>query len=87
LSPPQHSPARELELVADALTFPTSVAFAADGVPLVAECGLGFGGARAGGRVLRLGRRRTVLAERLQPPVNEFAALELEQIRANSSHP
>jgi hypothetical protein len=34
----------QLELVADMLTFPTSVAFAADGAPLVAEPGAGVGG-------------------------------------------
>ena len=57
----------ELELVAGALTFPTSVAFAADGTPLVAESGLGFGGARSGGRVLRArAARAQVLVEGLQ---------------------
>ncbi len=58
------------ELVAGALTFPTSVAFAADGAPLVAESGVGFGGAPPGGRVLRLGRAPQVLVEGLHAPVN-----------------
>ena len=60
----------ELELVADALAFPTSVAFAADGAPLVAESGVGLGGAPSGGHVLRLGRTREVLVEGLHAPVN-----------------
>ena len=60
----------ELELVADAPAFPTSVAFAADGAPLVAESGVGLGGAPSGGHVLRLGRTREVLVEGLHAPVN-----------------
>jgi glucose/arabinose dehydrogenase len=63
--------APELELLADGLSWPTSLAFDDDGVPLVAESGLPFGGAEPGGRVLRLSRRGTeVLAGGLPAPVN-----------------
>jgi hypothetical protein len=61
-----------LELVADGLAFPTSVALDPDGVPYVAEAGLPFGGAAPGGRVWRLapGRERELVADGLRPPVN-----------------
>ncbi len=66
------TPAADLELVVDDLSFPTSVALDDGGRVYVAESGLPFGGARPGGRVWALdedGRRR-VLAEGLRPPVN-----------------
>jgi glucose/arabinose dehydrogenase len=61
-----------LELVADGFSFPTSLTFDEQGVAYVAEAGLPFGGASAGGAVWRLsadGARRTV-AEDLRTPVN-----------------
>ena len=65
-------PAPALELVADGLSFPTSLSFDDAGIAYVAESGLPFGGARPGGRVLRLGDQgaHEVLAERLRAPVN-----------------
>ena len=57
---------------AQGLDFPTSAAFAADGTLYVAESGLPFGGARPGGRVVRVatdGSSQVVL-EGLRPPVN-----------------
>ena len=61
-----------LELVAEGLSFPTSVTFDDEGGTYVAESGLPFGGARPGGRVWRLGAdaRRTLLVDDLRPPVN-----------------
>ncbi|WP_410619949.1 PQQ-dependent sugar dehydrogenase [Amycolatopsis sp. cmx-8-4] len=60
--------------VADGLQFPTSVVFDDEGRSYVAESGLPFGGAPAGGRVWRLdtrpGRpRRTLVADGLAGPV------------------
>jgi glucose/arabinose dehydrogenase len=60
------------ELLAEDFDFPTSVAFADDGTLYVAESGLPFGGARPGGRIVRIERdgRRTVVLENLRAPVN-----------------
>src|SRR5262245_20733353 len=63
------------ELVAQGFDFPTSVARADDGTASVSESGLPFGGARAGGRIVRVepdGRRMTVL-DGLRQPVNGLA--------------
>src|SRR5215470_2752654 len=69
------SPGSALRLVAGELSFPTSLAFAGDGTPLVAESGLPFGGARPGGRVLRLRRDGwEPLADGLGWPVNGLTA-------------
>lgn len=60
------------EVVARGLDFPTSVAFDGRGIPWIAESGLPFGGARPGGRILKVepdGQTRTQLAE-LRSPVN-----------------
>jgi glucose/arabinose dehydrogenase len=63
--------ANRLELVADGLSFPTSVTFDESGIPYVAESGLPFGGAQPGGRIWRLApESRTLLAEKLRQPVN-----------------
>lgn len=57
--------------VSPRLSFPTSLAFDGDGVLHVAESGLPFDRARAGGRILRLGARGIeVLADGLGQPVN-----------------
>ena len=78
----------ELDLVAGGLSFPTSVAFAADGAPLVAESGLPFGGAPVGGRVLRLGAGGPrILADRLRPPVNGLTAYHDVLLVSEGGHP
>ncbi len=60
------------ELVAQGFDFPTSVAFADDRTLYVAESGLPFGGARPGGRIIRVEAdgRRTVVLDGLRQPVN-----------------
>jgi glucose/arabinose dehydrogenase len=61
-----------LALAADGFSFPTSLTFDPTGGAYVAEAGLPFGGAPAGGRVWRLEPRgnRRLLADGLAPPVN-----------------
>lgn len=60
------------ELIADGLSFPTSLGFDDEGVAYVAESGLPFGGAQPGGRVWRVAPDggRTPVAENLRQPVN-----------------
>jgi glucose/arabinose dehydrogenase len=60
------------ELVAQGFDFPTSIAFADDGTPYVAESGLTFGGARGGGRIVRIETDggRTLVLDNLRQPVN-----------------
>lgn len=67
-----HDEGSEPELIADGLSFPTSLALSEDGVCYVAESGLPFGGAPPGGRIWRLesNAQRTLLVENLRPPVN-----------------
>jgi len=64
--------ANRLELVADGLSFPTSVTFDETGTPYIAESGLPCGGAQPGGRIWRIAPdgSRTLLAEKLRQPVN-----------------
>lgn len=60
----------DTEVVADGFHFPTSMAFDADGRLYVAESGLPFAGAPAGGRVYRVvddDDGRTLLADDLIP--------------------
>lgn len=59
-------------LVAGGLDFPTSIAFGADGAVYVAESGLAFGGARPGGRIVRIGADGALepVLEGLRAPVN-----------------
>lgn len=61
-----------MELIAEGLDFPTSVAFDRAGGVYVAESGLPFAGARPGGRVLRIepDGSKTCLRDGLRPPVN-----------------
>ena len=61
---------KDLQLVADGFSFPTSVAFDDNGTAYVAESGLPFDGAQPGGRVWRLGRARELVAEGFRQPVN-----------------
>src|SRR5437899_2566557 len=60
------------EIVANGLTFPTSLTFEPSGTAYVAESGLPFCGALPGGRVWRLpsNGEKSLLAEGLRPPVN-----------------
>jgi glucose/arabinose dehydrogenase len=60
------------EQLAEGLDFPTSAAFADDGALYVAESGLPFGGARPGGRIVRIGQggSLTTVLEGLRAPVN-----------------
>lgn len=64
-----------LEVVFDELSFPTSLAIGDDGSFYVAESGLAFGGASAGGRIWRFASSgdRTLLAQDLRAPVNGVA--------------
>lgn len=59
-------------LIAGGLDFPTSIAFGADGEIYAAESGLPFGGARPGGRIVRIGRdgKPETVLEGLRAPVN-----------------
>lgn len=77
------------ELVADGLSFPTSVTFDAAGTAYVAEAGLPFGGAPPGGRVWRLeaNGNRALLAEGLRPPVNGLAFHEGGLYVSEGGHP
>jgi glucose/arabinose dehydrogenase len=60
-----------VEALAADLTFPTSVTFDPSGTAYVAESGLPFGGAPAGGRIWALppGGHRRLVADGLGPPV------------------
>jgi glucose/arabinose dehydrogenase len=60
-----------LERVAGNFAFPTSLAFAPDGTPFVAEAGLPLGGARSGGRVWKVVHdgSRALIVDDLPPPV------------------
>ncbi len=60
------------ELVADGLSFPTSVTFDEEGTIYIAESGLSFAGAAPGGRIWRINDdgSRTLLVEHLRAPVN-----------------
>jgi glucose/arabinose dehydrogenase len=65
----------DLELVVDGLTFPTGMAFDAEGSVYVSESGLPFGGAPPGGRILRIADgEHIIVAEALSPPVNGVTA-------------
>lgn len=68
---PPDEPGSRLELVADGLSFPTSLTFDAAGTAYVAESGLPFGGARPGGRIWRLeaSGARSLLAANLRHSV------------------
>src|SRR5947209_19638055 len=62
----------KLELVAENLSFPTSLTFDQKGTAYIAESGLPVGGARPGGRIWALtpGEDRSLIAEGLRQPVN-----------------
>jgi len=67
-SPPDRS---FTKLVAEGLDFPTSASISDDGTIYAAESGLPFGGARAGGRIVRIGADGSpvIVLEGLRAPV------------------
>src|SRR5712691_13216350 len=78
-----------LELVAEGLSFPTSVTFDQAGVPYVAESGLPFGGAPLGGRIWRIASdgSHSLLAEKLRPPVNGLTFHDGSLYVSEGGHP
>src|SRR5437762_13623086 len=77
------------ELVADGFSFPTSLTFDKSGVAYVAESGLPFGAAPAGGRIWRLDSDsdRTLLIEGLRPPVNGLTFHQGSLYISEGGHP
>ncbi len=78
-----------LELVADDLSFPTSLTFDREGEAYVAEAGLPFGGATPGGRIWRLapGGSRELLLDDLRPPVNGLTFHDGSFFISEGGHP
>jgi Glucose / Sorbosone dehydrogenase len=77
-----------MNVIAEGLNFPTSIAFGPDGAIYVAESGLPFGGAPLGGRVWRIhDGERTCLVEGLRPPVNGLIFHESRLIISEGGHP
>ncbi len=78
-----------LELVADGIAFPTSLVFDEAGRMYIAESGLPFGGARAGGRIWRFEAdgSRTLLAEKLRQPVNGLTLYKGSLYISEGGHP
>jgi glucose/arabinose dehydrogenase len=77
------------ELVADGLSFPTSLTFDEAGIAYVAESGLPFGGAPAGGRIWRIGSddNRSLMIEGLRPPVNGLTFHQGSLYISEGGHP
>lgn len=77
------------ELVADGFSFPTSLTFDEAGIAYVAESGLPFGGAPAGGRIWRIGSdgNRSLLIEGLRPPVNGLTFHQGNLYISEGGHP
>lgn len=75
MRPPAGSALPNTEAVSEGLDFPTSAAFDDGGVLYAAESGLPFGGARPGGRIVRIGSdgSRTTALGGLRAPVNGLA--------------
>ncbi len=79
-----------MEVFADGLNFPTSLAQSPDGVLYVAESGLPFAGAPAGGVIWRLnhdGSRRERVLDGLRAPVNGLLWHEDALIVSEGGHP
>jgi glucose/arabinose dehydrogenase len=78
-----------LERVAGGFDFPTSLAFDERGALYVAESGLAFAGARAGGRVWRLLRdgARELVADGLRAPLNGLTAFDGALYASEGGHP
>jgi glucose/arabinose dehydrogenase len=78
-----------LEVVAEGLSFPTSLAFDEQGAAYIGESGLPFGGAKPGGRIWRIDTDggRKLLFEGLRPPVNGVTYHEGDLYVAEGGHP
>jgi glucose/arabinose dehydrogenase len=77
-----------MNVIAEGLNFPTSIALGPDGAIYVAESGLPFGGASLGGRIWRFsGEERTCLVEGLRPPVNGLLLHASSLIISEGGHP
>jgi glucose/arabinose dehydrogenase len=78
-----------LELVADGLSFPTSLTFDDKGTIYVAESGLPFGGAPPGGRIWQIAHNgdRVLLIEKLRQPVNGLVFHEGSLYISEGGHP
>ncbi len=76
-------------LVAEGLSFPTSLTFDEEGAAYVAESGLPFGGAPPGGRVWRVESNgsRTLVAEGLRHPVNGLTFHQGSLYVSEGGHP
>ncbi len=79
----------DLTVVADDLSFPTSLTFDDAGAAYIAEAGLPFGGAAPGGRVWRLepNGTRSLLIDKLRPPVNGLTFHEGSLYISEGGHP
>ncbi len=77
------------EQIAVGFSFPTSLTFDWEGIAYVAESGLSFGGAPAGGRIwrLELDGGRQLLLDRLRPPVNGLTWHEGSLYISEGGHP
>jgi glucose/arabinose dehydrogenase len=77
------------KLVADGLSFPTSLTFDEAGTPYVAEAGLPFDGAEPGGRIWQIAQdgNRLCLAEGLRAPVNGLTFHEGSLYVSEGGHP
>ncbi|HEX6553195.1 MAG TPA: hypothetical protein VF026_10570 [Ktedonobacteraceae bacterium] len=84
-----HSNGEGFELVADGFSFPTSLAFDEKGMTYVAESGLPFGGAPAGGRIWSISPdgKRSFLAGGLRPPVNGLTFYQGGLYVSEGGHP
>jgi glucose/arabinose dehydrogenase len=77
-----------LTRIAGGFNFPTGIDFDESGTAYVAESGLPFGGAPAGGRVWRIGRGgRELVADALRPPVSGLTAYHGALYISESGHP
>jgi len=78
-----------VEVLFDGLSFPTSLAIGEDGSFYVAESGLSFDGASAGGRIWHLesAARRTLLIENLRAPVNGLTLHKDRLYVSEGGHP
>lgn len=83
------SPRSPLELVAEGLSFPSSLALDEAGRIYVAETGLPFAGAPSGGRIWRIASdgSRVLLAQGLRPPVNGLTAHRGSLYISEGGHP
>jgi glucose/arabinose dehydrogenase len=78
-----------MEIIVDGLNFPTSLALDPHGRVFVAESGLAFGGAKAGGRILQVdptGAPRCLKSD-LRPPVNGLTYHDGALIVAEGGNP